>query len=583
MNAPDPDKRAHRFKSLQVLTRAFTPVQRMMLYCFMVLIALSAFVLVAQANMSLSVQVPAAGGSFVEGAVGTPRFVNPLLAASQTDQDLTTLIYSGLVRQQNDGTFIPDLAEQYEISEDGTVYTFHLKEGLLFHDGKPLTTEDILFTVSLAQNPDAKSTRRADWEGISVRTEGERTIIFTLPAPYAPFLENAAMGILPKHLWESVPVAEFQFAPLNTRPVGSGPYRINDVTVDSTGAPDEYELVPFKHFALGTANLTRITYRIYPTEEELTAAFEDGDIDSFVSSSPKRLPRNAEDDANLIRVPLSRVFGVFLNQNHASVLANASARAALDAAIDKEKLVRDILGGYGSPLTGPIPPGLMPAAEASSTAAEDANVEDHAQAARDILSRGGWKFDEAAHHWTRDKVTLSLKIATADTEELVATARAIAEAWNAAGIATDVEVYPLQEFNQTILRPRSYDAILFGEVVARSLDLYPYWHSSQRNDPGLNLALYTNSSADKALTEGRTLTDRAERDTSLRTFIEAVGEDIPAVFLYAPDVVYLVPKHLQGIEIGTVTTPAERFLGVYTWYRDTERVWEIFAPAQPTS
>jgi len=577
----DPNKRAPRFEGLHSLMRAFTPMQRMLLYFLAILLALSAFVLIAQANNLISVQVPASGGSFVEGAVGTPRFVNPLLATSQTDQDLTTLIYSGLVREEKDGTFVPDLAESVEISPDGTTYTFHLKQDLTFQDGDPLTAEDVLFTVALAQNPEAKSTRRADWEGVSAEAPDGRTIVFTLPAPYAPFLENAAMGILPKHLWEGVPVAEFQFAPLNTRPVGSGAYRIKDVAFDPTGAPTEYELVPFRKFSLGEANITRITYRIYPNDEEMHAAFEDGDIDSFVSSSPKTLPRNAENDANLIRVPLSRVFGVFLNQNHATVLANASVREALDAAIEKEKLVNDILGGYGTTLDGPIPPGLMPQETASSTApvadaAQTAPI-DHAQAARDILARGGWKFDDASQSWTRDKTTLSLKLATADTEELVATARAIADTWNAAGIKTDVEVYALQEFNQTVLRPRAYDAILFGEVVGRSLDLYAFWHSSQRNDPGLNLALYTNAAADKALSDARTETDAAKRQESYRTFLDAVAEDTPAVFLYSPDVVYLVPKRLQGIDIGTVTTPSERFLDVYKWYRDTERVWEVFA------
>lgn len=579
MNAFDLNRREPRFKGLHALMRVFTPVQRMLLYFFTIVLALSAFVLIAQANNLISVQVPASGGSFVEGAVGTPRFVNPLLATSQTDLDLTTLIYSGLVREEKDGTFTPDLAESVEISPDGMTYTFRLKEGLTFHDGDPLTAEDVLFTIALAQNPEAKSARRADWEGVSAKADDDRTIVFTLPAPYAPFLENATMGILPKHLWESVPVAEFQFAPLNTRPIGSGAYRIKDVAFDSTGAPTEYELVPFKKFALGEANITRITYRIYPNDEEMQAAYEDGDIDSFVSSSPKLLPRNAENDSNLIRVPLSRVFSVFLNQNHASVLANASVRNALNAAIDKQKLVNDILGGYGTTLDGPIPSGLMleEAASSSIPLTEAAVATDHTKAARDILAAGGWKFDETSQSWTRDKTTLSLKIATADTEELVATARAIADAWGAAGIKTDVEVYALQEFNQTILRPRAYDAILFGEVVGRSLDLYAFWHSSQRNDPGLNLALYTNAAADKALTDARSQPDPAARQESYRAFLDAVAEDAPAVFLYSPDVVYLVPKRLHGIDIGTVTTPSERFLDVYHWYRDTERVWDIFA------
>ena len=569
MNAFESDTRAPRFEGINMLLRAFTPFQRMLLYVLAILMGLSAFVLLAQANNLISVQIPASGGSFIEGAVGTPRFINPLLATSQTDQDLTTLVYSGLVREGKDGDFIPDLAEGFDVSEDGTIYTFYLRKDAVFHDGDALTAEDVLFTIALAQNPDAKSARRADWEGVRAEAPDAHTVIFTLPSAYAPFIKNTSIGILPKHLWENVPVTEFQFASLNTHPVGSGPYRVRDVLLDATGAPVSYDLAAFKKFALGEPHLTRITYRIFSNEEELYDAYDD--IDSFVATTPKTLSRTTIEEAQTLRVPLSRVFGVFLNQNHAPVLADAAARSALDAAVDKEKIVNDVLGGYGNVLTGPFPPGLLADTEASST--ESVN---HAQAARDILSRGGWKFDEAAGAWTKNKATLLVKIATADTEELVATARAVADAWKAAGIQVDVEVYPLQEFNQTILRPRAYDAILFGEVVERSLDLLPFWHSSQRNDPGLNLSLYTNSAADKTLADARIEMDRTKREALYQTFVDTVQEDMPAVFLYAPEAAYLAPKYVHGIDIGTVTMLSERFTHVYEWYRDTERVWDVF-------
>jgi peptide/nickel transport system substrate-binding protein len=583
------EKRAPRFQRLNNLLREFTPFQRMMLYGFTILLGLSSFVLLAKANNLISVEIPASGGSLIEGAVGTPRFINPLLAASQSDQDLTTLIYSGLLREEKDGTFTPDLASSYDISADGTVYTFHLRPDLTFHDGKPLTSEDVLFTVGLAQNADVKSTRRADWEGVSAQAPDPNTIIFTLPHSYAPFLENATMGVLPKHVWQSIPVQEFPFSPANTRPIGSGAYKIKDVKSDTTGAPTEYQLVPFSGFALGEANITHITYRIYPSDEALQGAFEDGKIDSFVSSSPKDLPRTAGDDANLVSVPLSRVFGIFLNQNHAPILANASVRAALDAAVDKQKIIDEVLGGYGAPLGGPIPPGLF--TDAASTSASSTEAVDQAQAARDILTKGGWKFSTSnassttptPGSWSKDGTTLSVTLATADTDELVATAHAVADAWNAAGIRAQVQVYPLQELNSTILRPRAYDAVLFGEVVGRTLDLYAFWHSSQRNDPGLNLALYANADADKALADARAETDPIKRLESYQDFLDAVGKDTPAVFLYAPDIVYLVPKRVQGIDIGTITTPSERFIDVYKWYRDTERVWDIFAPKSQDS
>jgi len=584
----DQERRVPRLKALEELLRIFSPAERLALYVFSILLALSAFVLLIEANALVSVEVPAPGGTLTEGIVGTPRFVNPLLAASQSDRDLTMLVYSGLLREEPDGSFVPDLAESYEISGDGTVYTFHLRQGLTFHDGTPLTSDDVLFTVTLAQNVNSKSPRRADWEGVTVAAPDAQTIQFTLPHAYAPFLENATLGILPKHLWESVRVEEFAFSPLNTHPVGSGPYKVRDVTFDATGAPTAYELMPFSEFTLGEPHLTRITFTVYTNEAALLAAYENGDIDSFVASSPKTVPETFIRGAQVIRMSLSRIFGIFLNQNHAAALTNASVRAALDAALDKELIINTVLGGYASALDGPIPPGLLPTERtqtASSTEATSTPI-DPIKEARAILLRGGWKFTEASAtstdavgSWTKDKQKLTLTLTTADTEELVATANAVAEAWRAVGIPTEVQVYPLQDFNQNILRPRNYDAILFGEVVGRSLDLFALWHSSQRNDPGLNLSLYANADADKALAAARAETDAEARFGLLREFLAEVKGDKPAVFLYAPEIIYLLPSYVHGVELGTVTEPRERFANVHEWYRDTERVWDIFAPS----
>lgn len=555
------------------ILRTFSPAERLLLYVLTFMACLSAFFLIAAANESVTTEVPTQGGALVEGAIGTPRFVNPLLAASQPDTDLTSLIYSGLVRANPSGGFVPDLAEKYEISEDGTTYSFHLREGLTFHDGTPLTSADVRFTVEMAQNPDVKSTRRADWEGVHVDTPDDRTITFTLPHAYAPFLENTRMGILPKHLWEREPAEEFPFSSLNTHPVGSGPYRVSDIKLDATGAPEEYSLRAFAGFALGAPHIRSLTYRTYPNTEALIAAYEKNDIDSFVADSPKNLSRDISEGGDMERLALARVFGVFFNQSHAPILAKAEVRAALEAAIDPNAVIASVLGGYGVGLDGPIPPGLLDMGTSTEVSAHGA------EAARTILTRNGWTYSTASStdgEWKKGKERLSMNLATADTEELVATANAIADAWKAAGIPTTVQVYPLTEFNQTILRPRAFDAILFGEVVGRSLDLFAFWHSSQRNDPGLNLALYTSAAADKSLASARAETDPEKRAEHLREFLTTLRADRPAVFLYAPEIGYVVPSRIKGVELGTLTTPADRFASVHAWYRDTERVWNIF-------
>lgn len=557
-------------KRLNDALRTFSPFERLVLYALSITLALSVGWIFVALSTTFGSDVPARGGSFVEGAAGTARFVNPLLAASQSDHDLTTLVYSGLMRYI-DGSFQPDLAEDYTVSEDGTEYTFHLREGITFHDGTPITANDVAFTITLAKNPAVKSPRRANWEGVEVSVVDERTVRFTLPDAYAPFMGNTTLGILPKHVWESVPADEFSFASLNMNPVGSGPFYVEDVSLDPTGAPTEYLLKSFDAFALGEAHIRTITYRLYPDEKALHEAFIAGDIDSFLSLAPKALPSEIVNDAHVVELPLARVFAIFFNQNHAPVLVNTAARQALAASIDRNALVERVLGGFGRALTTPIPPDSLSIEMSTSSPTSPAS----------ILEGGGWKQTTSSTtpdtiSWQRGDSTLTFSLATADTPELVETAQIIVETWRGAGIDVKLETYPLSEFNQTVLRPRAYDAILFGEVLTRPLDLFAFWHSSQRNDPGLNLALYANASADKLLTDARAEDNQEARQELYRSFVTLVDEDTPAVFLYTPSAAYIAPSHIIGPKRTSVTFPAERFLGVYTWYRDTEHVWDFF-------
>lgn len=570
-----------RLSVAERILRTFSPGERFLLYLFTAILTLSTLVLFTSVNSAASVVVPVPGGSLVEGVVGPARFINPILALSQADEDLTELVYSGLTRTRPDGTIIPDLAEKFEISEDGTTYTFTLRDNATFHDGEKVSAVDILYTVQSAQNPDIKSPRRADWEGVSVSTPDERTVVFKLPHAYAPFLENTSLGVLPRHIWEDVSPAEFPFNPANTRPVGSGPYRVHDVKTNSTGAATQYELRPFKEFALGEPYLRNITFVFYPNFTALIEALNKGDVES-VAAVPASELASVTGHVDILRVPLPRVFGVFFNQNHSSVFTDASVRAALEASIDTRALIRDVLGGNGVALTGPIPRGVLepiemrPALptieETITTLPSEARVEE----ARGILTRGGWKFDETTGAWTKKKEILSFSLATADAPELAQTAEILKDTWGALGITVNVETYPLAELNTNVIRPRSYDAILFGEVVGRTLDLFAFWHSSQRNDPGLNLALYTNSKADSLLATARATTDNHERENLYRKFEDIVVKDRPAIFLYAPEFLYALPRSLHGVELGALTTPSERFANVYEWYTETENVWSIF-------
>ncbi len=569
-----------RFSMLDELLSRFSPAERLILYVLTVFLSASALALLAGANETVSVNVPSRGGTIHEGLVGPARFINPVLATSAADADLTALTYSGLLRALPDGTTVPDLAENYTISEDGTVYTFTIRSGAEFHDGKPVTSADILFTIKQIQNPEVKSPHRADWDGVVLSAPDDRTVIFTLPHAYAPFIENCSLGILPEHLWKGTTPEDFPFNPLNTHPVGSGPYRIKSVEDDSTGSAVRFDLEPFSNFTLGRANISLISIRLYSNEEAIVEAFNKGEVDTIASISPDQLALLQLDNSTVMRATLPRVFGVFLNQNHAPVFADASVRNALDIALDKDKLVRATLGGFATPLNSPVPTlnsGVIVSTTSSSSAASTAYTLDSVDAARDALGRGGWKWDESEGVWKKGTQVLQFTLSTTDTPELVATANAVTTAWRQAGIKVTLKVYPLAELNTTVIRPREYDAILFGEVVGREPDLYAFWHSSQRNDPGLNLSLYANAKADTLLSQARATTKREDRDKLYTEFADLIREDQPAIFLYAPDFLYVYPKNVVGVRMGSLTTPSERYQNVYRWYTDTERVWEIFA------
>jgi len=246
--------------------------------------------------------------------------------------------------------------------------------------------------------------------------------------------------------------------------------------------------------------------------------------------------------------------------------------------LDKREIISDVLGGFGVALNGPVPPGVLITTDRDGNLQERDTLSknERIDSAGAILETAGWERNEETGIWEYDGSPLKFSIKTADTSELALTAEKVVETWNALGADVSLEIFATNDLNTSVIRPREYQALLFGEIVGRTLDLFAFWHSSQRSDPGLNLSLYTNSDADKLLSDARVETDRESREGMYEEFGEIVSKDIPAIFLYAPEFIYLVPDNLAGIRLGALTTPAERFLNVYEWHTETERVWAVF-------
>lgn len=555
---------------LNRIIREFSLTEKTLFFVLSVVFIASGISLLYQVNKLFLVQEPTYGGSLVEGVIGTPRFINPLLAVSEIDKDLTSLIYSGLLRVNSDGDLVPDLAESYSISPDGLNYTFILKDGLYFHDGKRITVDDVIFTIQKAQTSELKSPKESNWLGVTAEKVDDKTVRFILRQPYSPFIQNTTLGILPKHIWEKATIEEFPFSDFNVEPIGSGPYKIESVAYSSSRIPSEYNLVSFKNYSLGRPYISKVTIKAYPNEKELVDAFKKTDVESMHSISPKVLPELNLKNSQITLTTLPRVFGVFFNQNSAPVLANKEVRQALDASAPKELIIETILNGYGKPLNGPTHLDIATSSEEISGSIERA---------REILTKAGWKQNESGIFEKKvgtQTTRLSFSISTGSAVELKESALILQKYWQDLGAEVELKIFEIGDLNQDVIRPRKYDALLFGEVISRDFDLYPFWHSAEKSDPGLNIAMYTNVQVDKFLENIRKTSTKEEKMTNLDNAIKEIKNDKPAVFTYSPEFIYVMPNKIQNVKIGNPTGPSERFNEIFEWYIETNSVWKIF-------
>lgn len=547
--------------------RSFSGRQHVIFLILSFISVISIIGILNMVNKDLSVRVPTSGGSLSEGIVGTPRFVNPVLAESDADRDLTAIVFSGLMRKMPDGSLVPDLAERYEVSEDSLTYTFFIRPKAYFHDRKAVTADDVMETISRIQDPIIKSPRRANWEGITVKKIDDKTVSFELKRPYAPFLNLTTLGILPAHVWKNISAKEFVFSEYNISPIGSGPFEIQRIKKRASGSPDTYFLKRFTRFTLGVPYLNQLVFRFYGNENDRQIAFSNGDFTQMGAVSPEKALMLSENN-RIKTASLPRVFSLFFNQNQNVIFTDKKMIEALDVAVNRDKIIKRVLYDYGVPASDPIPPSATP-----EISKGDINK------AKELLTADGWSLGEdgiLAKKFGKETKRLSFSISTGDVPELRFAAQLIKEDLSALGAEIDIKVFDINQLNQDIIRPRRYDALFFGQIIETDADLYAFWHSSQRNDPGLNIAMYANSKVDRYLETAIRTTDTTERQGLSKSFIEEINKDHPAIFVYCPDYIYIVDKNLGDAELGNLTTGSDRFADIYYWYVNSNRVWKIF-------
>ncbi len=569
---------------MKKLINALRPTERLLFFACGFLLVLSGLYILDRVNKNYSVEIPVQGGSYIEGIVGYARYINPVLAYTDADKDMIHLVYSGLLKPSAEGRLVGDLAESWNISEDGLTYSFKLKPDLTFHNNAPLTTEDIAFTIEKMRDPATKSPKADIWNGVKVETISDQEITFTLKTAYSPFLENLTFGVLPKSLWRNIQPEAFDINTLNREPVGSGPYMIKKAHKNAEGIYEYYDLVPFRKHSLGTAYIKSLRIKFFKSEQDALAAYKERSIDALGGIDPKSASELKEAGYNVTSASLPRTFAVFLNQSESPVLLNKEVREALNVSVDRGELIDTVLSTWGVPVTGPIPVDLVNQETGQSlTNSSSTTSSDFVEAGKSILAQKGWTANEngilqkQVRNGTRtDTQLLQFSISTSNTPELKASAEFLQQTWTKLGADVKVEVFEPSDLTQKIIRPRKYQSLLFGNVIGRDLDLYPFWHSSERNDPGLNIALYTNIKADKALETLRSTSEESKKLESRQAFQAEMQNDIPAIFLYSPSYIYATHKKVKDVTLTNMTSTSERFMNVEQWYIETERVWNFF-------
>lgn len=500
------------------------------------------------------------GGVYVEGVIGNISTLNPLLAASEPEQAVSRLLFSSLYNYDVTGALHTDLAESMTVKDD-KVYTIKLRNAV-WHDGKKLTAEDVVYTINLIKNPQVRSPLRVNWLDISARAIDDSTVEFMLPAVYAGFSHALTFPVIPKHILQSVSPSSMREADFSSNPVGSGPFAVKRVqTSESTSSTDVVRMEPNTKYYGAVSTLSRLELRAYGNESLLAKAVNSGEV-----SAASGLSLSAADNIKSKQYSTKHWLlnkGVYLLMNNRSqTLQDARVRQALRYATDTSS-IRATVGDNVARLDTPI---LQSQIAQKLPAAPDYNLDK----AKALLKEAGWAYNQG--QWKgKDGRPLAVAVTTSSgRDEYKKIVDALKQQWSKLGV--DVQLREIDtsstttSFVQSVLQPRDYDALLYELELGADPDVFAYWHSSQASASGYNFANYSNRTVDNDLVGGRSRTNSALRAAKYIQFVNQWLNDAPAIGLYQSVGSYVLNNGASIVEPrGSLNTMNDRYADVTTW------------------
>ncbi len=525
---------------------------------------------------------PASGGVYTEAMVGALSRLNPLLDLNNAaDREVDRLLFGSLIRFDGRGIPQPDLAQSWGISVDGTLYNVSIRPEAVWHDGEPVTSDDVIFTLDLLMGSASAFPEdiKEMWKTIEIERLNDKTIKFILPEPFAPFLDYLTFSLLPKHLLESTPAEQLQDAEFNIRPVGSGPYKFDHLLVEN-GQITGIVLTAFEDYYAQAPFIQQVVFRYYPTSREALTAYQQGEVLGVSQITPDVL-NEALGEPNLSvhtgRLPEMSLVLLNLNNPETAFLQETEVRRALMIGLNRQRLVDTLLQGQAIVADGPLFPDTWAYFE------EIEHLTYDPEAATELLKAAGYTIPAAGGE-VREKegAALSFTLLHPDDELHTAIAQAIQSDWAKLGVRANLQAVPYDQLFFDHLMTRQYQAALVDLNLTRSPDPdpYPFWHQAEATG-GQNYSQWNDQTASEFLEQARVEVDPAARLRLYHNFQVVFAKELPSLPLYYPVYSFGVDSQVQGVQMPPLFEPADRFATINTWFLVTRRGVEPTATANP--
>ncbi len=515
---------------------------------------------------------PTTGGVYTEALVGAYKRFNPVLDMyNSPDRDVDRLLFSGLIRFDSRGLPQPDLAESWGVNQDGTIYNFLLRKDLVWHDGKPITTEDVAYTLGLlrSDSPLIPEDLRALWKEVEIVAQDDRNLQFRLPEAFAPFMDYLTIGILPKHLLGDLPLATLIDSPFNMRPVGSGPFKFDHMLVENNQV-NGVVLAAFDQYYGKKPFIQQVVFRYYPDADAALQAYQASEVQGISQLSQDTLPKALAEPGLAVytgrRPGLSLVL-FNLDNDELPFFQDAQVRRALLLAINRQWIVDRILKGQAFVADGPLFPDTWAYYDGLQKLPYDK------AGAEKLLKEAGYSLPaEGDKVWTKSEKPIQFQLLYPDDPQMQPVAEYIQKSWADLGVSVSAEAVPYDQLINDRLGHRDFQAALidFNLTGSPDPDPYPFWDQAQIAN-GQNYAGWDSRAASEYLEQGRIVTDPGERAKLYRNFQVLFVKEMPALPLYFPVFNYAVDRQVQGVQMGPLFEPSDRFSTVTDWFLVAKR------------